>query len=277
MRIRTEKIKKLVFCGFVVCLTVAIFPLLGFSQASAEILLQDDFENGPRSEQIWTFKNPGDFGVVQDRAKAHMGAGVLQMIYRPGTTGPGFEYGSIAPIHDVYVRFYQKFSDNWVWSPIGNKILAIYPSSDNSAYIFWWAKWGSGLLEANWQNGIDNFSAQNLSRDTRMIPGVWQCIEMRTRRSSAGKADGIHQLWIDDIMVMDQRNFDQGSQRTEPWARVMVSAYHNEKKDGQFTIPHVQYRWIDDLVVSTGRIGCLPDTGDNTPPSAPKGLQVTSP
>lgn len=274
MRIRMHAVNGLPSLRvFLVCITVAISPLLGFSQASAGILLQDDFEDGARSEKIWTFKNPGDFGVIQDAAKARTGSGVLQMIYRPGTTGPGFEYASIAPTNDVYVRFYQKISNNWAWSPIANKIFAPFPDSDNNAYIFWTVQWANGLLMAGWQNGIDGKSVQNLGRNTPIRPGVWQCIEMRTKRSSAGKADGIHQLWMDDVMVMDQRNFDQGSQKTEPWTRVMLSAYHNEK-NGQFTIPDVQYRWIDDVVVSTERIGCLPDTGDKTAPNAPTGVRI---
>ena len=39
---------------FLICITVAISPVLGLSQASAEVLLTDDFEDSGRSNTIWT-------------------------------------------------------------------------------------------------------------------------------------------------------------------------------------------------------------------------------
>jgi len=270
MRIRTEKIKKLVFCGFVLCLTVAIFPVLGLSQASAEILLTDDFENSGRSNTIWTFKNPSAFGVVVDSAKAHSGKGVLEMRYDANTTGPGFEIVVFAKaVPEVYIRWLERYSPDWTWSGIAQKILFVNRNAKSiKEGLMFSTAWGSDEPRVDFENMGDRSDLlQNVGTRKGFGDGQWHCQEWYVKAGPSGSI----KLWIDGELKMDHPNVPLPFSVLEG---ILLSAYYNEGGNTPTGVPHLQYRWIDDFVVSTNRIGCLPETGDKSPPSAPSGLKL---
>ncbi len=256
-------------CPFVVFLVIALPPTLGLNMAAAEILLQDDFENAATSNTIWTFKNPSVFGVVLGNPKAHSGNGVLELRYDPGTTGPGFETSTFSgPVPEVYVRWYEKYSSNWKWSGNGQKVIFI--QRDGGVAYHPKTQWGGNTPKIDVSGGRSY--DQNVGTPFAYPVDAWVCMEMYVRQD-AGGGTGQLKLWVNDTLKLDHTGVvadpPGGSLDT-----VMISAYYNQGGDTPNGVPELQFRWIDDVVASTARIGCLPDAGDKTPPSVPKGLNL---
>jgi hypothetical protein len=270
--------KRLVpFHLLILFLAIGVLSLLGLSQANAEILLTDDFEDATRSNTIWTFKNPSAFGVVLDQSKSHSGKGVLELRYEPGTNGPGFEVGSLPrTAQEVYVRWYDKYSANWKWSGIGQKILFIQPP-EGTPYFYVGTEWGSGVPEVIIKGEAYDPGdiEQNIGSPVAMENGRWYCLEIYARQD-LGTGDGAVKMWIDGELKLDRSKL-HFTDLNRPLREVVLTAYYNSGGDTPTGVPQLQYRWIDDVAASTERIGCLPDTGDKTPPAAPKGLRITNP
>jgi hypothetical protein len=250
--------------------TIAVSSLLVLSDARAEILVVDDFENPARSRGLWDGSNDSVERFITDSTKAHSGSGVLELKYDPGTNGPGYMAAYFPhSVGEVYVRWYEKFSTNWVWSGIATKMLFIQPTNATHPAFLLQPMWGGGTLRF-----LIIHSAvvdPTIYETGASLPNDrWHCIEIRFRPSQ-----GLVQVWLDDSPVLDRQN--------EPWAyaspephSVLISAYYNAGDTTPKGVPHLQYRWIDDVAASTTRIGCLPSTGDKNPPSAPSGLRLTS-
>ncbi len=82
--------------------------------------------------------------------------------------------------------------------------------------------------------------------------GRWHCIEAHVRLNTPGVADGVFELWIDDAAEArrDRLNW-RGEYTAYGLNALFVENYWNRGS------PARQERYIDNLVVSTSRIGCL--------------------
>jgi len=82
--------------------------------------------------------------------------------------------------------------------------------------------------------------------------GVWRCIEAHVRLNDPGKANGVFELWIDDALEAQRSGLNWlGSYNDYGINTLFVENYWNA---GAAT---AEERYIDNLVVSAQRVGCL--------------------
>jgi len=218
------------------------------------------------------------------------GTKALQMFY-PGDSdndngGTGFmqTYWTTGQAYrTLYWRWYVKHSSNWLWSPIATKHLEQLAVGGYNN-IFMMHGGGTGSTSATQQlvqfgyntTPSGNFD-QNVNGPVTMVNNRWYCLELRlTMNTSAGSSDGYLQGWIDDVQHWEYPNvrLDPTSSSSSYQTGFMVSGYWNCTTNpcsasSANNHPNM-YRWIDNIVVSTARIGCL----NNSAPSAPTALRI---
>lgn len=81
--------------------------------------------------------------------------------------------------------------------------------------------------------------------------GQWYCIEARVKLNSAGAADGVMELWIDDVLDASRTGLNfVGNFTAYGINAVYLENFWNAGS------PAAQERYLDNFVVSTTRIGC---------------------
>jgi len=119
---------------------------------------------------------------------------------------------------------------------------------------------------------------QGVAKNTSFNPiagdrkGRWQCWEVHARLNQPGKSDGLVEFHADGAFV-DSLSGDFRGNSTAPYAVVDVQSNIGGNEE---LWPTTNWWYIDDVTVSTARIGCLPDTGDKTPPQSPTGLRINA-
>ncbi|HJX18596.1 MAG TPA: hypothetical protein VJ437_10415 [Acidiferrobacterales bacterium] len=186
-----------------------------------------------------------------------------------------------SPRREVYVRIYHLAALDFAWNININKLLYVNSSGPgslpnvkitgarNSDYYNDYGVWpqeGEFLLAGQ----LPTYLGQNTGPAEAAIAkkGTWQCIEYRMVLGTPGTSDGHLQLWVDDVLVMDYPNVANSS-----WVgdirEVQLSGYYG---GGGNILSQAQSRWVDDIVVSTSRIGCA--GADTLAPAAPTNLSV---
>ncbi|MBN2290569.1 MAG: hypothetical protein JXQ83_14640 [Candidatus Glassbacteria bacterium] len=80
--------------------------------------------------------------------------------------------------------------------------------------------------------------------------GWWVCVEARARLNTPGQKDGLFQLWMDGKLETERTGLDwRGGYTGHGINAVFLEAYWNSGS------PVTQYRWYDNFVVSTQRVG----------------------
>ena len=101
--------------------------------------------------------------------------------------------------------------------------------------------------------------------------GQWQCWEVHSRLNQAGQSDGLVEFYEDGIFVDSISGNFRGSS-TDGYLYVDVQS--NIGSTNPALWPRQNWWYVDDVVVSTERVGCLPDAADKTPPNAPSGVRI---
>jgi hypothetical protein len=84
------------------------------------------------------------------------------------------------------------------------------------------------------------------------VLGTWTCIEAHAKLNTAGQADGVFELFFNGTLQASRHGMNWVGNYSEfGFNTVMVENYWNEGSVQK------QSRFIDNLVVSTKRIGCL--------------------
>lgn len=192
-----------------------------------------------------------------------------------------FPAKAFSPRREAYVRIYHLTAPDFIWNTNINKLLYVNSSGPgtlpnvkitgdrNSDYYNDYGVYprdGEFLLAGQLPQ---TYFGQNTGSAEAAIAkkGVWQCIEYHINLGILGVNDGHLQLWVDDVLVMDYPNLQNGN-----WGDihdVQLSGYYG---GGGNVLLQAQSRWVDDIVVSTSRIGCV--GSDTLAPAAPTNLTV---
>jgi hypothetical protein len=188
---------------------------------------------------------------------------------------------------ELYTRQYLRFGAGW--SGINRKfhrlrILSDYKPGDTvhpTAYQgqFWQqinANQGGtiGALYFNSTNGVvagevvdtgKNSGAAKWDTQVRGSEVIWQdypagsdwiCVEAHVKlNTDDGSADGIEEFWVGG--VLDARNTNQNMRGTYNQYGINQIVFDNYWNDGS---PQYNELYRDNFVISTERIGCLPDS-----------------
>lgn len=118
-----------------------------------------------------------------------------------------------------------------------------------------------GSLATTGYNDFPNLQWLGLASSLRPIfqgeyRGPWRCIEARASLNEPAAANGIFQLWVDGALEAERRDLDWvGDFQEFGLNALFIENYWDEGA------PVTQERYLDNLVVSTRRIGCNPTVG----------------
>jgi hypothetical protein len=265
---------------------------------TAAVIFCDNFEAravGAGDLQRSTFKNTGwpvsdstNITVIADAANIFNGQRALQLRYPAGGGGIGFMNPALPGAYrTVYMRWYTKWSSSYQFSPIATKHVMALTANGSSEYIFWASGSPTGLPApistmplvtfAQFSPASVTYEA-NMNGDFMPVANRWYCLEMRiTQNTTANGADGYLQGWVDGVQRWDYPNQLLDNRMPNQITSFDVSGYWNclgpTFSCNQPADQHpLMFRWHDNFVVSTQRIGCVSTV--TTRPSTPPGLTL---
>jgi hypothetical protein len=199
---------------------------------------------------------------------------------------PGYDH--------IYARMYAKLSANWVCvGPSCGKFMVFYgaQSGISGPYNPYSGNGKAGVIP----NGSDYYYAgvamvapsvpreialyeyypeqldhSGFSGDaivgspTVQIPvDRWTCIEQELLANTPGQHDGLQRVWVNDTLVVQHAGMR--------WRDTLNLQTLQFQLSFSLTPPQTQQYWVDNVVVSTQRIGCSTATA----PGVPTGVTVT--
>ncbi len=289
-----------------VVMTMVAGPTLAgeCSNKKSEWLFCEDFEGTSFLSQWQEVSNRDR--KVRETNKAHVreGDSSLKLIFPPGVTqGAGYMHYWWTPTpsqDEVYLRWYVKYSSGFNYGGWDTKLAGLEAHLPGVKY-----RPGAGYVpDGTWYQsrllslGVSNSGASakqplfyyyhpdqksdygDFGIQNRTPPAVtiadnwWYCLEVRVKPNTVvtnangtytGRYDGEQTLWIDGV---EKAHYSGIRWRTNP--KVQINDLYQAAWVGQPRASGEQYRWEDNYVISTKRIGCM----GSTIPAAPTGLEV---
>jgi hypothetical protein len=263
--------------------------------SSPAVIFCEDFENGNFAKWQDGY-NPDLHKITSAVANAYQGQKALEVTYPAGSDGGWLTRWFMPGYEDVYARLYVKFESGWKCGQNCTKIFAFYGNRiDNQ-----WSGFGKAGIRPNGTdffytalitlnsyrqpdpgevifysyfpemqpdgagNYWGNFFFQNDPRDA-LQPGRWYCLELEQKANTPGLHDGLHRMWIDGVFKGEAMNI-----RWRDTTDLRINAFQLTFSG---SVPLTEQVWIDNVVVSTQKIGCITSSGV-TPPAPPTGLIV---
>lgn len=273
----------------VVNLVIVLFAILYAQTAQSEVLLDWGVEdlvvgtlnNGSGSPFFDVNKYDGILVDTVD-SLSHTGTKSIRLTYPVNEAGVELQINYFQATPSLYTRKYEYFAPGWEHNwPVGLK-TSRYFSGDgslSSAYhsekMIWLTYdsdcnelYGTGMMSA-----IGDMDLEHMYQETEIFgnglpyirTGHWYKIETwMVVNSGDGVADGILQIWVDDVPVYDNTSVPwvdsiRGrSQGLDGWTRMWFGGNYSGAICGE---PDTTlYRYIDDLYLSTTL-----DRNDSTP------------
>jgi hypothetical protein len=148
-------------------------------------------------------------------------------------------------------------------SGIGQNDQLITTSYNDSAHLRWLG--GANAIDPGWSGNTSGSTAVFASANANR----WYCAEAHARLNTPGQADGVFEFWIDGQLEARLTGLNWvGRWQAYGINGISLENYWNGGS------PQLNVRYRDNLIVSTARIGCLPDRnapdtdGDATPDDA---------
>lgn len=258
--------------------TEAICP--GGATPNANVVWCDDLET-PSNSWVSQAVRCDNFGF-RDRCAVY--SGPLNFDNEYGYFNWGGDPRIGGEYDDLYVRLFVKFSDAYKWGNVDDK--GIYFQNSGGAPVIHNVK----MEYSSWGTGKPNLASyallnrgerlmQNQGNDLKFEPGRWYMVEMHIKLNTPGLADGIYELWVDDMsrpissQTLRLRYTDlliRPSGNTRGYDTLFLTSYH-QRCDSGAECPRTINQWViwDNIVVSRAKIG----PRGWPPPAAPSGLR----
>ena len=222
--------------------------------------------------------NEGSYGMRARFAQGQVNAGALHLAF--GRTPQSYFKAVDAGTRDyreIYWRFYLRHEPTWTGGG-GNKLTRAFSFASpeswaQSMIAHVWSggsdpSWNflvldpasgtdaAGSLRTTTYNDFPNLRWLGAVRGTTPLfavgeVGQWFCVEARVRLNDAGQSNGGFELWIDGSPDVSQAGLDWlGAFDDYGLNAIYLENYWNAGS------PKAQERYFDNLVVSSGRIGC---------------------
>ena len=239
-----------------------LFPLL----SHATVLLSGSFENG----LFYPFRERTTTGatVVTD-STAPDGTGSLKFTYPAGLYGgvaPDIVSKSYTQTNEIWIQYYFKYSSNWRWNTIMNKQIYVVTGSQSlpeevNFFIGAKSQWGEQIGFSTQHNNDSSTNQTFRSFGWTLTTGVWHKVVIHVKMNTAGVQDGIAQVWVDDVLRINQSNvLYRPAGYSYGFSNFQMTPIYG---GGQETIPEEQYLWFDHVIVQSTPFGA---TGDQSPP-----------
>ena len=268
MRILGRESEKLVGLRvFVLCVLAATLVIVGASQGRAAVLFEDDFESGTLN--AWSEpRSAGD--PVATTEQAHSGKHSVLFTYPRDDAGDKIAQNLGRSVEHFFLRWYEYFDSAYTF-PVDQKLNRFVRENDFLIGMNVRTRGDTIKIE------VDRFtpSHRETIHEKRFTfeTGKWYCMEVEVQLNTPGQADGSWRVWIDTTLKLQKSDVDlRGTSKNGinrfwvggPWSNLHVDP------------PRMAKRFVDDVVFSTTRVGCLPDVGDKIPPESPSGLRISS-
>jgi hypothetical protein len=259
------------------------FNSSGFGSASGSN--QFSVQGTVRAAGLWALQHrltAGQDGDSVHYATQHFG---------DARTGPVWAAGRGEHFFDLYVQYkiyYSpgfRFDTNYKQFEIGTQDdlnqtgVCCNPWVANYTTVYV-SSGGAQLVEGNnkgsstpqWIGYPQNAGGYSSSNRLTLTSGRWYTIEVRRRLNDPNVDNGILQMWVDNVLIMDHRNVrfrvprngNYGANMAYGTNWIMISDYPLQG------VSQNQSVYYDDVKMSTTFIG----TGAAQPPSAPTNLRV---
>ena len=183
--------------------------------------------------------------------------------------------------NEIYTGFWIKWSNPFDWHPIATKfmvttmrdpvvngnvgngrdnfVLVIGPNGQS--LIFTTQLWNCPPCT---QNRYNNRSSVNIQK------GRWYWVEFHARLNTVGQADGLIEVWFDDVLVLQHTDVPLRTSNTSIGQMAQTPIWGGGCNPA-CSINQTQSIWYDHTVISTTRIGRPGSTqsGDTTAPRSP--------
>jgi hypothetical protein len=201
---------------------------------------------------------------------------------------PKLSVGSGQHFYDLYIQYKVFYSSNWDSSPGGLTKGLEFGTEDDRAhpeiccnpgfanYVATYPPFGNAWnLEVvnkqgpsnQWIGYNQNASGYSTSNIFRIQTGRWYTFEVRRRLNDAGVDNGVLQMWVDGMLLINYSNVrfrvpwngTYGANMTYGTNFVMISEYGPSNRDESV--------YYDDFKLSTTYIGTGGNTGAPRPPT----------
>lgn len=216
----------------------------------------DSFEDTTLAN--WTQTPPGLNGTITvSNLQAVSGSRSLRAVFADTTrvSGPTLQR-AIPAGTEVYARFWVRATPGFTWGA-PSTTLGVFGGGTTAPLI--------SLLTSTAVSGAPYFSVQTSKEASygteslfqnqgtpSTIGSAWACIETRYKYNTPGVANGILQLWVDEVLKADYQNREFiGTSTSDPAPSNATLSYvrlYNDRGTGDL--------YIDDLQVSNARLGC---------------------
>ncbi len=273
--------KASVFCAAIVA-NALLSCLIAEETKPSSILLAESFDDADLLKRGWY--DGSRFEIISE--DAFSGKGCIEFRWKEKTTSPHTSSGvrhSIKATEELYIRFYIKLSKNWDWSGRDyHPHLAHFLTTENGkwhgparSHLTLYMEPVNGKLRlgatdmenADMPNGLTQGPLKGGyngklydSKEILFSDDKWHCIEAQFKLNTLdiandkANSDGIIRGWFDGKLVVEHTDivFRTTDFPNMKWNQFLLTPYF-----GPGLLPHAQALWIDELVVSTERIGLL--------------------
>lgn len=257
----------------------------------SEWLFCDDFESGTLDE----WEDVNGISVAENEDQAHDGQYSAELRYRKGSTGAGWMWRKrlrpdSAATDAQYIRWWQKWQPGFAWASSDDQKLfmldALEPQHGWGQTASWKiyvhlvgdARKNQGVsenelfLDGFMWDGTSQWSGQwqGLQQNRKIIryrTGAWECTEIELVHNLPGDKNGSLRVWINEQLAAEHEEL-KFRDEVVSWNAIQLNAYYGNGGNG---VPIDQASWVDQVVVSTERIGCTTMHQSLSPPS---GLRV---
>lgn len=260
----------------------------------------DDFETDKTSsyfEKTGPFNRTsgaginGSYGMQATWASGSADGGSLKLAF--GLTPPGSGFTPPAGVDtttkfkNIYYRVYLKSPAEWVNSSTPNNskfvramvtsgsdwsqamIAHLWSDENNNSFLMGdpVSCVSGSTVQCNGYNDFAHFNWLGGTRGTTAIfaspeLGTWKCIEHHVKLNDAGQSNGVSEFWINDRLEASRTDLNfVGSYTAFGINSIFFENYINNGS------PQSQSRYWDNIVVSTQRVGCNPDSNALLPPA----------
>ncbi len=252
-----------------------------------------DFSSPKYKSPGWANSRLNTQAVV---ATAYSGSKGFQFTYPSGNnTGGGFMTVDFpgGPYRTVYYRWMTKYSPNYVWSAVATKHDEFYLASTGARtpQLMWYSGSGAQVTQNTpdiflyaTSLGLNKAFSQNInSPATPTVRDQWYCMEVKITMNTCDTClDGSLEGWVNGVQKFSYPNIATDTQGARTVKGLLMSSYWNcysggdSCTGGAIDTHPLMYRWEDNHVASTARIGC---PGGGSPastslPPAPTNLTV---
>jgi len=181
-----------------------------------------------------------------------------------------------SPKNEIYGQFYFKFSPDYTWNPVQNKmvIIQIGPGAQGAGDIIAVQRSSHKMTFQTQYAETVNYYANTPGYDPEIVSGQWYKITWRQVINTPGVANGILQMWINDTLshnynTVQYRRSTEGSLAFYEWSLMPIyGGIIGPPK------PKEEYFWIDRTIMQATPIDSGKSLPANKVPMVPTDLNI---